>query len=209
MTDETAQATEQNRAGGDDLDALLKEYDAGVGGNSIGNGETAEPDLSLPSAEETLTRMERANLYRERQQLDNERNQLVEQRAQQQYEEDLKTAVTEIRGDLNPEFFDDQMVTAWLDAAARTNPRLQYVFVNRFDAPDAWTVAKNQLAKDFQTKYSKMPDPEATADRNAVTAAIRAASGPAQREPPPNYSRQTNAEYRAQILQEFGYDPGV
>jgi hypothetical protein len=209
MTDETAQATEQNRAGGDDLDALLKEYDAGVGGNSIGNGETAEPDLSLPSAEETLTRMERANLYRERQQLDNERNQLVEQRAQQQYEEDLKTAVTEIRGDLNPEFFDDQMVTAWLDAAARTNPRLQYVFVNRFDAPDAWTVAKNQLAKDFQTKYSKMPDPEATADRNAVTAAIRAASGPAQREPPPNYSRQTNAEYRQQILQQFGYDPGV
>jgi hypothetical protein len=209
MTDETTvQSTEQNGAGGDDLDALLKEYDAGVGGSVVGSGEVAEPDDGL-SLEETLTRMERADLYRQREALDNERNQLIQQKEQERYEADLKTAVAEIRGGLDAGFFDDGMVGAWLDAAARENPRLQHVFINRADNPGAWTVAKKQLAKDFQTKYSKMPDPEVTADRNAVTAAIRAASGPAQREPPPNYSRQTNAEYRAQILQEFGYDPGV
>jgi hypothetical protein len=209
MTDETSQATEQSDTGApqgaDDLDALLGQYDASVG-NGIGNGEAPDDGLTI---EEMSARLERADLYRQREALDNERNQLIQQREQERYEADLKTAVTEIRGDLNPEFFDDHLVTAWLDAAARENPRLQYVFVNRADNPGAWTVAKNQLAKDFQAKFSRMPDPEVTADRNAVTAAIRAASGPAQREPPPNYSRQTNAEYRAQILQEFGYDPGV
>jgi hypothetical protein len=155
MTDETAQTTEQSEPqGADDLDALLGQYDASVG-NGIGNGEVAEPDEGL-TIEEMNARLERADLYRERQQLDNERDQLIQQREQERYEADLKTAVTEIRGDLNPEFFDDHLVTAWLDAAARENPRLQHVFLNRADNPGAWTVAKNQLAKDFQTKFSKM-----------------------------------------------------
>jgi hypothetical protein len=50
-------------------------------------------------------------------------------------------------------------------------------------------------------------DREATADREAVTHAMRGASAKVGHEPPPNLGRMTDGEYRKWVQDNFGYTP--
>jgi uncharacterized protein (UPF0335 family) len=127
-------------------------------------------------------------------------------RQQEQHEADLKTAISQVRGDMDSKFFDDKFVTAFIDKEARDNIKLQEIWQNRFNNPRALATAINHLAKDFQKTYSRMPDPNVTEDRALVAAAIRGASAPAQTEPPPNYARLSNADMRDE-MRKLGIQP--
>src|ERR1019366_3103727 len=105
-------------------------------------------------------------------------------------------------------FFDDKFVTAFIDKEARENTKLQELWQNRLNNPRPLAAAANQLAKDFQKTYSRMPDPNVTEDRAMVAAAIRGASAPAQTEPPPNYARLSNADMRDE-MRKLGIQPNL
>jgi hypothetical protein len=46
----------------------------------------------------------------------------------------------------------------------------------------------------------------ATADREAVTAAVRGTSGEPAPEPPPNFNTMSDAELQSYTREEFGFD---
>ena len=54
-----------------------------------------------------------------------------------------------------------------------------------------------------------VPDPDATAEKWAVAAAVRGASGVALAEKPPDFDRMSNAEFSRTVKEKYGYDPGV
>jgi hypothetical protein len=134
--------------------------------------------------------------------------QYIAVRQQEQHEADLKITIAQVRGDMDSKFFDDKFVTAFIDKEARDNLKLQEIWQNRFNNPRVLATAVNQLAKDFQKTYSRMPDPDVTEDRLMVAQAIRGASAPAQTEAPKNYSRMSNKDFRDE-LQSLGIQSNV
>ena len=171
---------------GSDVDWLFKQMDL----------ENRELDL----------RNQRAQLYTKEKAVNDEVEQYISIRQQEQFEADLKTVITQVRGDMDSKFFDDKFVGAYVDKEARENTKLQELFKNRLNNPRALATAVNQLAKDIQKTYSRMPDPDVTEDRAMVAAAIRGASAPAQTEPPTNYSRLSNSEMRDE-MRKLGIQP--
>ena len=171
---------------GSDVDWLLKQVEL----------ENKEMDL----------RGQRAQLYTKEKAINDTIENYISVRQQEQHEADLKTAISQVRGDMDSKFFDDKFVTAFIDKEARDNLKLQEIWQNRFNNPRALATAINHLAKDFQKTYSRMPDPDVTEDRAMVAAAIRGASAPAQTEPPPNYSRLSNPEMRDE-MRKLGIQP--
>lgn len=125
------------------------------------------------------------------------------------FRQDMDQTIKDVRGDLDPGVFDDETVEAWIDGMARKDTRLQQAWLQRSNNPRQWQQIKSELGKKFVQKFSKLPDKSATDDRNIVAAAVRGASTKASAEPPPNYSRMSNAEYRKKVQDEYGFDPGV
>jgi hypothetical protein len=183
-----SQVSEPTETSGDgsDVDWLLKQVEL----------ENKEMDL----------RGQRAQLYTKEKAINDTIENYISVRQQEQHEADLNTTISQVRGDMDSKFFDDKFVTAFIDKEARDNLKLQEIWQNRFNNPRALATAVNQLAKDFQKTYSRMPDPDVTEDRAMVAAAIRGASAPAQTEPPPNYARLSNADMRDE-MRKLGIQP--
>jgi uncharacterized protein (UPF0335 family) len=183
-----SQVSEPTETSGDgfDVDWLLKQVEL----------ENKEMDL----------RGQRAQLYTKEKAINDTIENYISVRQQEQHEADLKTAISQVRGDMDSKFFDDKFVTAFIDKEARDNIKLQEIWQNRFNNLRALATAINHLAKDFQKTYSRMPDPNVTEDRALVAAAIRGASAPAQTEPPPNYARLSNADMRDE-MRKLGIQP--
>jgi hypothetical protein len=171
---------------GDDIDGALRQFEL----------DNRELDL----------RGQRAQLYTKEKAINDTIENYISVRQQEQHEADLKTAISQVRGDMDSKFFDDKFVTAFIDKEARDNLKLQEIWQNRFNNPRALATAVNQLAKDFQKTYSRMPDPDVSEDRAMVAAAIRGASVPAHTEPPPNYARLSNPEMRDE-MRKLGVEP--
>ena len=55
----------------------------------------------------------------------------------------------------------------------------------------------------------KQPDPDATADRNAVAAAMKGYSGSPPPEQPVNLGNLSNAEFNQLIREKYGINSGV
>ena len=219
----------------DDLDALLAQFDAETARPASANGhdenaadaangadhsqgsKPAETSGDLSDVDWFLTQVElsdkemdlrsrRAQLYTKEKAINDAVENYISVRQQEQHEADLKTAISQVRGDMDSKFFDDKFVTAFIDKEARENTKLQELWQNRLNNPRPLAAAANQLAKDFQKTYSRMPDPNVTEDRAMVAAAIRGASAPAQTEPPPNYARLSNADMRDE-MRKLGIQP--
>jgi hypothetical protein len=85
----------------------------------------------------------------------------------------------------------------WLLAEAQLNPQLLEAWQHRRDSPEHQRHAVSTLKRAFkqmQKSAARMPDPEATEDRAAVTAAVRGSSRSPQPERAPDYSRMTQNE---------------
>lgn len=182
------------RNDGDDLDALLSEYDS----STRAPPAPASPAPATPGAADTDIKA-----------LTDEVRGLRTERQKEVFRRDMDAMVKDVRGDLNPELFDDRLVEAWIDGEARADPRLLQVFANRHENPKQFKKVVETLGRSFNKKWSKLPDRGATEDREAVTHAVRGASTHAPPDKPPDFANKSNAEFRNEVKEKFGYTPNV
>lgn len=125
------------------------------------------------------------------------------------FQRDMNEMVKDVRGDMDPEVFDDDFVAAWVDAKARQDTRLQTAWLQKEANPGQFKKVKAELGKAFVKKFSRLPDRQVTEDREAVTAAVRGASTRAPESAPINFKGMSNSEYRKTVRDEYGFDPAV
>lgn len=173
--------------GADALDTLLSEFDSKTAPSTTTNPpapqQGAGDDLKAIADEVRAWRTEKQ---------------------QDTFNRDMTETVGKLRGDLDPEIFDDSLVRGYVNARADQDPRLAQAWVNRHTNPKAFQRVVEQLGRDFRQKFSKLPDKGATEDHAAVTAAVRSASQRAPEAQPPNYSKLTDAELQAEKDKLFG-----
>ena len=175
----------------DDLDSLLSEFEQGT---KPSEPVKPEPKPGADNDLKALTEQVRG---------------LMTATAQQQARQDMEKAIKAVRGEFDPNVFDDTLVEAWMDAQARTDPRLASAWQNRAANPKQFDRVLQGLGKNFQKKFSSLPDKNATEDREAVTAAVRGASTKVPEGKAPAFGNMSNAEYRKSVKDQFGFDPGV
>lgn len=184
-----AEVTVDARNDGDDLDALLKEFDQHdpkPAASSPKPEPGPEPDLkSLASKVENI-------------------DEFVRGQNAQTFKRDMKATVADVRGDLDPAIFDDQIVQAWIDVQAQNDPRLAQAWVNRHADPKKFEAVKGALGKSFAKKFSKMPDKQVTEDREIVAAAVRGASTRAPEGKAPNFAAMSDNDFQAEKDKLFG-----
>lgn len=169
----------------DDLDALLKEFDTETRAPEPAQPATAAPAATDPAlANETV--LSEAKFIR-----------------QERFQKDMDEMIKKVRGDLPEELFDGPLVQAWIDSQATKDPRLANAWANRHADPKKFEQVVSALGKQF-SKYGKLPDKQATEDREAVTAAVRGASTRAPEGKAPDYSRLTPAQFQAEKDRMFG-----
>lgn len=171
------QAEVAQNAREDDLDALLKQFDE----TKPEPKPEPKPDEITPDAIKRLEGLERMI-------------------AEERYRKDMAETLKVVRGDLDPEIFDDTLVEAWIDTQARNDPRLSRAWQERYSNPKHFAKVREQLGKAFAAKFSKLPDKQATEDRETVAAAIRGASTKAPKTDDIDekaVSKMTDAEFEA------------
>jgi len=170
----------------DDLDTLLKEFDT----ETTRSPEPAQPAPAAPAANDTAvaneTVLSEAKFIR-----------------QQRFQKDMDDTIKKVRGDLPEELFDGPLVQAWINARAEKDERLANAWANRHADPKKFEQVVGALGKQF-SKYGKLPDKNATEDREAVSAAVRGASHQAPGGKAPDFSRMTDAEFAAEKEKAFG-----
>lgn len=112
------------------------------------------------------------------------------------FEKEFKPVLAAVRGDIPAEVLSDEELTDLIDGRAKRDTRLQNAWNNRASNPKAWSGIQKALSAEIAKKFSKLPDPDATEDRAAVTAAVRGASHKAPAEQAPNYGAMTDAEFQ-------------
>jgi hypothetical protein len=96
----------------------------------------------------------------------------------------------------------EEFVQRWLISEAQTNPQLRDAFDKRYASPENQRRAEKLIKQSMQnlvTSARREPDPDATADRNAVAAAVRGAStNKIQERPAPRYGDMTDGDFAAE-----------
>jgi len=183
------------RTDGDDLDQLLSEFDES--GRARATPEPARPATNADAANPDFKA------------LADEVRGLRTERQQETFRKDMDTTIKDVRGNLDPEYFDDVFVESWMDAQARLDPRLASAWANRHANPKQFAKVKESLGRTFVKKYGSLPDKQATEDREAVTAAVRGASTRAPEGKAPDFGKMSNHEFREAHKKEYGYYPSV
>ena len=111
---------------GSDVDWLLKQVEL----------ENKEMDL----------RGQRAQLYTKEKAINDTIENYISVRQQEQHEAHLKTAIAQVRGDMDSKFFDDKFVGAYVDKEARENTKLQELFKDRLNNPRALDQPQQQAS---------------------------------------------------------------
>lgn len=86
----------------------------------------------------------------------------------------------------------------YLNGRASEDPRIQRAWENQDKDPKGWERVAVALAKDVAKRARNTPDPEATADREAVESAVHSASSA-----PPASSGPSEADIRKMSDREF------
>lgn len=120
---------------------------------------------------------------------------------------DMQETIEAIRGELDPEVFDNDLIEGWLDKQAQKDPRLTKAWANRHNDPKAFDKVKASLGQAFASKFAKMPNKEATEDREAVAAAVRGTSTKTSEGKAPDYSGDSDQEFSSKVEKEFGFRP--
>ncbi len=157
-TEPNAGATPPADGGGaqeQSVDELLSEFDA---------GNTKEPtDEKQPvPKEESDGKVEFTPSQR--------KELLDELRTDIKVEEELKTAVKEIKGDLDIE---DNYVRWRLEELAKNDERVWKAFIARKSNPKAWSAVSKKLNKELSDKYGK---PATGTDKEQIASAVHSAT---------------------------------
>jgi hypothetical protein len=187
-------AVNDARNDGDDLDTLLKAYETEVPASP----QTPEPKPGATPDQNTLAELKS---------IVSEAKGVVTEAQSVRFRQDMDRTIKDVRGELDPDIFDDRLVEAWLNAKAAEDPRLADAWVKRSANPKQFDRVKQQLGKDFSKKFSKLPDKGATEDREIVTAAVRGASTKAPEGKAPDFKEMSDAEYRETVRKEYGFSP--
>lgn len=129
--------------------------------------------------------------------------------ARMQLEKELAPVRDRIRGDIPKEVFSDDELTDLLNGRAARDQRLRSAWENRSVSPNAWSKIEKALSAELSAKFKKLPDPQATEDVAAVTAAVRGASQRPPADKAPNFASMSNGEYRKSVKEKYGFDPGI
>lgn len=185
-----ATAGQDARNDGNDLDTLLAEYDQQVRPAPTPQTQPEQKSgtdaIAKPAADPDVAEVKRYI-----------------------FKQDMDKTVKSVRGDLDAGYFKDSLVKAWIEAQAEEDPRLGLAWANRHSNPKQFEKVVDTLGRKFSSEFGKMPDKQATDDREAVTAAVRGASHKAPEGKAPDYSRMSNAEFREAHYKEHGYYPPV
>lgn len=184
------------RTDGPDLDTLLAEFDSATKTETVATKPAPAAATDTQPDKALLDRLQAIEP-------------VVQKFAQEQFKAQMAETIKDVRGDLDPEVFDDEIVEGWLNARAMKDQRLAQAWLQKESNPKQWGRIKSELGREFKKKFDKMPDRNVTEDRAAVVAAVRASSTKAPPEQPANLGGMSNAEYRNHIRQQYGYDPGV
>lgn len=172
----------------DDLDSLLNEFQ-----DKPTLADKPQPELKTETDKSTKT--------------DDGAFAALEQVQSFIFRQDMQKTIATVRGELDPETFDEPLVEAWIDAQARQDPRLKTAWVNRHASPKQFERVVQGLARNFAKKFSRLPDRNATEDRAAVTAAVRGASTKAPEGKAPDFKEMSDAEFNESVKKEYGFRP--
>lgn len=179
------------RATGDDLDSLLSQFDATATPKTEPKPAPEQAKGAAQIDPDKIAEQVRASID-----------------AETRLKADITSTVKTIRGELDPEVFDDAFVESWLDTQARNDPRLAQAWRDRHAKPAEFRRVAEQLGKKLAGKFSKLPDKSATEDREAVTEAIvRGSQQTAPERKPADFSKQNNREFADQVEKDFGFRP--
>ena len=156
----------------DDLNALLSEYD-----------EAAEPEKPAETPDDPEAKIKSAV-----------QDALEERELKDQSTKDLASLVERIRGDINPEIADEDLVMGWVERQAQKDARYTRAWANRRRDPETWKKIEDHLAGEFSKRFQNLPDTRATEDREAVAASVRSASR--QPEAPPDFGKMSDREFQ-------------
>lgn len=123
------------------------------------------------------------------------------------YTRDMESTIKSVRGNLDPEIFDDTLVEGWINAQATRDPRLTQAWNARTQNPKQFEKVVQGLSKSFGQKFSKLPDKQATEDREVVAAAVRGTSTKAPEGKAPSYGNLGNNDFADQVEKDFGFRP--
>ena len=174
------------------LDELLTQF----------NEATASQPDSTPEPAKTETTPEIDSVA-------NEVRQLREEQRAQQFQADLDNAIKQVRGDLDPDFFDDAFVESYMDAEAKRNPKFAQAWANRNTNKRGFESVLGAVHRKMAKHATSRPDPNATEDRAAVTAAVTGATDKAPESPAPDLSGMSDAELREFTKKNYGFTPQV
>ena len=177
-----APAVENARNEGEDLDALLAQFEQ----------QTTKTEPVSPPAPQATTDVN--SLKAEVESLKG----VVNQFSSIKFKTDMAETIKDVRGEIPSDALDDELIEGWLNAKAMANPNLQTAFMQRDAKPQEWKKVKGGLAKELAKKFTNKLDPAATEDRTIVAAAVRGSSTKPPAEPPPNLARMSDEELRKQ-----------
>jgi hypothetical protein len=188
-TDQPTGAAPQ--ASGDDIDALLAEWAQGPG----------QSPLFQHGAD--------AHQQAQAQQLAEHKFNEYVQRAEymRQETEAAHQIVAEDHRRLQEEFPDVRSVDLdrFYNERLQQNPNFGVAYFNRHRNPQAFRVMHQRLLSEFRQEWKSRPDLTATADHDAVVAAVRGASAKVAAEPPPNFGNMSDSELRKYTREHFGF----
>lgn len=177
----------------DDLDALLAQFE------DKGDARPSTPTKPEPKA------VQADEIAAARDEVLRARDEILREK----WTKDMRATVAAVRGELPSDIFDDKLVQAWIEARAMDDSRLTQAWKDRDANPQQFKRIVGALGREFTQKYGKLPDKNATEDREAVAAAVRGASTKAPEGKPPDFSGMQNREYNQTVKQLYGFDPGV
>lgn len=165
------------------LDELLQQFDIGNGDQEATTAQPAVEQQRDDSAER-LAALE---------------NKIYET----EYQRDMNNLTTVVRGDMDSSVFDDNFVETWINAEAQKDPKLQAAWKARNENPSAFNKVAKALGAKLKTKFSSLPDANATEDHAAVTEAVRGGTAKVQ-EAAPNYGAMTNNQFAEDAEKKYG-----
>lgn len=191
-TQESTEVTgAQDQGGEDTFEAALSEWDASADGAS----PSSQKDDTQSNDEVSALRQEVQSFRQERE--------------QERFNADLNRVVSQIRGDFAADEVSDKLIKSWVDMTAREDARVATAWLNRDKDPAKFNRTVSALAKEFAKENARLRkrDENATADREAVSFAVKGASRSAPEHKQPDYSKMTDQEFANQIQEDYGYRP--
>jgi len=188
----TTEAENNNNAADNSLglDELLSQFDDNSGDNQTQQAQAVQPtqtsqDGSSASGKDAI--------------------------AEQLYQADLNNLMDEIRGDLDPEKYDDTFMEAFITSQAKKNPNLHKAWDERHTNRGAFKKVTNALREQFGRNYVPTNvDPKASENAALVADAVKnGGNSTKQVESAVDYKGMTDGQFSNDVFNKYGYYPGV